>query len=352
MIHANTTVKIILVLSLFSGVALAQDIPEQQITPVSEQTLQQAPASHFTGNAQFSRLPVMPSTGDIAPAIVTFAPNTITAWHTHPHGQYLIVTEGEGRTQEWGKPIQIIHKGDVIWCPPNVKHWHGASTQSAMTHIAMTPVSEDKQGVIWLEKVDLPVEQNPQAVSPPVSAVLTPKQLSLIPIAAFAATGDLAKLKPALIKGLDNGLTVNQIKEALAHQYAYAGFPRSLNGLLTFKNLLEQREKQGIKDIQGTMPDTLPANTDYYQLGTKTLGYLNKTPAGQPLFDNFSPTIDYALKAHLFGYLFSRNNLSYLDRELVTIATLSALANVNNQLKSHLKMMRGEINSAKFRDNC
>lgn len=320
---------------------MAKDIPEQQIMPVSEQTVQQAPASHFTGNAQFSRLPVMPSTGDVAPAIVTFAPNTITAWHTHPHGQYLIVTEGEGRTQEWGKPIQIIHKGDVIWCPPNVKHWHGAGTHSSMTHIAIMPVAKDGKSVTWVEKVDLPAGHKPSLQTDVITpVVLTTKQLNLIPIAAFTATGDLEQLKPALIKGLERGLTVNQIKEALAHQYAYAGFPRSLNGLLTFKSLLEEREKLGIKDIQGAMSGTLPANTDYYQLGIETLSKLTQAPADKPLQDNFAPTIDYALKAHLFGYLFSRNNLSYLERELVTIATLSALGNVNNQLQSHLRIAR------------
>lgn len=256
----------------------------------------------------------------------------------------MIVTEGEGRTQEWGKPIQTIHKGDTIWCPPNVKHWHGASEHSAMSHIAMTPVATDGKNVTWLEKVNLTTEPKASAQPKAITSVrLSQKQLSLIPIAAFNATGNLEQLKPALIKGLENGLTVNEIKQVFAHQYAYAGFPRALNGTLTFKSLLEERQKQGIKDLQGALPSTLPRGTDYYQLGIEQLADLNNTSieeSSKPLVENFSPTMDYALKAHLFGYLFSQDNLSPLEREIVVVSTLSAMGDVNAQLRSHLRITR------------
>lgn len=334
-----------LVVTLFANTALAEDKPTQQIIRIHQHTIQQAPAANFSGKAYFSRLPTMPAAGDVAPATVTFAANTITNWHIHPHGQYLIVIEGEGRTQEWGKPIQQIYKGDTIWCPPGVKHWHGASEHSAMTHIAISPVSKDNQQVTWLEKVELPKATGEKKTSAKKVAQgeLTTKQLSLIPIAAFTATGNMERLTPALVKGLDAGLTVNEIKEALAHQYAYAGFPRSLNGMLAFRSLLEQRQQQGIKDVQGATPSSLARDTNYYQLGNETLAQLNKIPLEQssnPLFDNFSPTIDHALKAHLFGYLFSRDNLGYLERELVVVSTLAALGDVNAQLASHLRITR------------
>lgn len=316
----------------------------QQLTTVDQQMIQSAPSNYFSGHADFARLPVMPSQGDVAPAIVNFEVGTITNWHTHPHGQYLIVTEGEGRTQEWGKPIQTIHKGDTIWCPPNVKHWHGASEYSAMSHIAFSPVATDGKSVTWLEKVDLPKKVKPLQTNAKAETVqLSTKQLSLIPIAAFTATGDLKKLKPALIKGLENGLTVNEIKQVFAHQYAYVGFPRALNGTLTFKSLLEERQKQGIQDIQGELPSTLPRGTDYYQLGIEQLADLNKTSieeSSKPLVENFSPTMDYALKAHLFGYLFSQDNLKPLEREIVVVSTLSAMGDVNAQLRSHLRITR------------
>lgn len=335
-----------LIVTLFANTALAEDKPTQQITRAAEHTVNQATATNFSGKAHFSRLPVMPSVGDVAPATVTFAANTITNWHIHPHGQYLIVIEGEGRTQEWGKPIQQIYKGDTIWCPPGVKHWHGASEHSAMTHIALSPVSKDNQQVTWLEKVELPNEEKAEKKvqeKTTAAVVLSKKQLSLIPIAAFTATGDMERLKPALIKGLEAGLTINELKEVFAHQYAYAGFPRSLNGMLAFRSLLEQRQQQGIQDVQGAAPSNVASDTNYYQLGNETLAKLNKIPLEQsskPLFDNFSPTIDHALKAHLFGYLFSRDNLGFLERELVVVSTLAALGDVNAQLTSHLRITR------------
>lgn len=340
----RSPLKVALALTLLSTAALAEEKPTQQITKYDQHIIQHAPADNFSGKAHFSRLPVMPSEGDIAPATATFAPNAMTNWHIHPHGQYLIVIEGEGRTQEWGKSIQNIQKGDVIWCPPGIKHWHGASVHSGMTHIAISPVPNDDQKVTWLEKVELPQDQIAKTKQTATASItLTDKQLSLIPIAAFTATGDIERLKPALVKGLESGLTVNEIKEALAHQYAYAGFPRSLNGLLTFKSVLEQRQQQGIQDVPGATPTTLASDTNYYQLGNETLAYLNKIPleqSSQPLFDNFSPTIDHALKAHLFGYLFSRDNVGYLERELVVVSTLAALGDVNAQLTSHLRITR------------
>ncbi|MBF7681885.1 carboxymuconolactone decarboxylase family protein [Acinetobacter sp. B5B] len=334
-------IKTLLVMSSLSGVVYAEEQTGQQITRVTSQKVQSAPSSDFSGKAQFSRLPQMPSEGDIAPALVQFEAGAITHWHTHPHGQYLIVTEGEGRTQEWGKPIQIIRQGDVVWCPPNVKHWHGASEQRAMSHIALSPVVQDGKNVVWLEEVSFPSSERTNTPSSNTFVTLEQKQLSLIPIAAFTATGDLVQLKPALIQALDNGLTVNQMKEIFAHQSAYVGFPRALNGMLTFKSVLEERKKQGIKDEEGALPHVLADSTSYYQRGIAQLSALNKASVAEnskPLFDNFSPTMDYALKSHLFGYLFSRDNLSPLDRELVVIGSLSALGGVNAQLRSHLKI--------------
>ncbi len=85
-------------------------------------------------------------------ATVTFEPRARTAWHTHPLGQTLIVTQGRGWLQEWGGDIQEINQGDIVWIPEGVKHWHGATAQTAMTHIA---IAESLNGspVDWLEKV-------------------------------------------------------------------------------------------------------------------------------------------------------------------------------------------------------
>lgn len=85
-------------------------------------------------------------------AYVTFEPGARSAWHTHPRGQYLVVTSGVGLTQEWEKPVQTIRPGDIVWCPPGVKHWHGATPATAMTHLAITGTVDGKN-VNWMEKV-------------------------------------------------------------------------------------------------------------------------------------------------------------------------------------------------------
>ena len=149
-----------------------------QVTPQSVQTVQTTDPAHFTGQGSYARLPVMPSNGDVAAAVVNFPPNVFTDWHSHAQGQYLIVTEGIGRFQEWGKPVQTIQKGDVVWIAPNVKHWHGAGEFTAMAHIALSPAKDN--AVTWFEKVDLPRTERAAAH---ISGSLKAKQLALLPVA-------------------------------------------------------------------------------------------------------------------------------------------------------------------------
>ena len=110
------------------------------------------PAEFFTGTVRVDRLFPANDAAHFSGAYVTFEPGARSAWHTHPTGQHLTVTAGVGRTQTWGGPIEEIKAGDVIWCPPNVKHWHGASPTTAMTHIALTGTINGKN-VEWMEKV-------------------------------------------------------------------------------------------------------------------------------------------------------------------------------------------------------
>jgi quercetin dioxygenase-like cupin family protein len=124
----------------------------QTISRAGSQASIKGPAEFFTGNVRVD--PLFPA-NDSAPfsgAYVTFEPGARSAWHTHPTGQHLLVTAGVGRTGEWEGPVEEIKMGDVIWCPPGVKHWHGASPTTAMTHIALTGTVNGKN-VKWLEKV-------------------------------------------------------------------------------------------------------------------------------------------------------------------------------------------------------
>ncbi|MDA8423301.1 MAG: cupin domain-containing protein [Nitrospiraceae bacterium] len=111
------------------------------------------PVEWFTGNVRID--PLFSAKDAAAPfsgAYVTFEPGARSHWHTHPTGQHLIVTAGVGRTQEAGGPIEEIKAGDVIWCSPTIKHWHGAAPTTAMTHIAITGMLNGK-AVDWMEKV-------------------------------------------------------------------------------------------------------------------------------------------------------------------------------------------------------
>lgn len=124
----------------------------QRITRAGEQHSIAGPAEWFTGRARID--PVWPANDNInaSGGLVTFEPGARSAWHTHPAGQHLMVTSGVGLTQEWGKPVHVIRPGDVVWCPPGVKHWHGAAPNTAMTHLAVTGVVDGKN-VTWMEKV-------------------------------------------------------------------------------------------------------------------------------------------------------------------------------------------------------
>lgn len=164
---------------------------------------------------------------------------------------------------------------------------------------------------------------------------LTARQKAIIPIAAFTATGDLAQLEAALHEGLDAGLTVNEIKEILVHIYAYAGFPRSLNGINTFMAVMDDRQQKGIKDTTGKEASPLPADIDRNQYGEDIRTALTGRVYASPIQD-FAPVVDQFLKEHLFADLFVRDNLDHLSRELVTISALTGIGDVNTQLRSHM----------------
>ena len=110
------------------------------------------PADWFTGTVRIDPLFAAPAPARVSGASVTFEPGARTAWHTHPLGQMLIVTSGLGRVQREGGSVEEIRPGDIVWFSPGEKHWHGASSAAAMTHIAIAEVQNGKV-VDWMEKV-------------------------------------------------------------------------------------------------------------------------------------------------------------------------------------------------------
>lgn len=164
---------------------------------------------------------------------------------------------------------------------------------------------------------------------------LSPRQQATAPIAAFTAAGRLPQLRAALADGLQAGRTISEIIEIQVQMYAYAGFPRSLDGLGTFQAVLDERRAQGITDEPGRPPTALPAGTDILEVGTANQTRLAGAPVTGPLFA-FAPAIDQFLKAHLFGDIFARDNLDWQNREIATVAALATLDGLESQLQSHL----------------
>src|SRR4051812_43608037 len=123
-----------------------------EITRKADMRTVEGPAEYFTGRATITRQFQREDPSRLSGAIVHFEPGARSAWHTHPLGQTLIVTEGVGWTQVEGGPVLEFYAGDILWCPPEHKHWHGATSTAAMTHIA---VQEAKDGspVTWMEHV-------------------------------------------------------------------------------------------------------------------------------------------------------------------------------------------------------
>lgn len=142
-----------LLMTLITFPAVAQEPKAAaNIARAGTQSAYYGPAEYFTGQARVDPLFKADKDISVSSAYVTFEPGARSAWHTHPAGQRLIVTAGVGLTQQEGQAVQTIRAGDVVTCPPGVKHWHGAAPNSAMTHIAVSGVVEGKS-VEWMEKV-------------------------------------------------------------------------------------------------------------------------------------------------------------------------------------------------------
>ncbi|MCB2411091.1 carboxymuconolactone decarboxylase family protein [Hymenobacter lucidus] len=164
------------------------------------------------------------------------------------------------------------------------------------------------------------------------------RQQALVTIAAYTATGNQARLHEALTQGLKAGMTVNEEKEVLVHLYAYCGFPRSLSGINTLMQLLEERKAQGIEDVMGKAASPITSTAPKYERGKQNLEKLTGKPEIGPKTgaNAFSPESDVFLKEHLFADLFERDVLTFQERELATIAALVSLGSVEPMLQFHL----------------
>lgn len=222
----------------------------------------------FTGNVRITSLFAANAPSRATGGRVTFEPGARTAWHSHPLGQTLIITAGMGRIQFWGGAIQDIRTGDVVSIPPATKHWHGASPGSSMTHIAIQEQTDGKTAA-WFEKVTdeqygivapaIPIPDKHSRAQQlygeiaPKFADLTDKVLyadvwerpglskrdrSLITVSALIAMNRPDQLRSHLGLASQNGLTREELAEAITHLAFYSGWPSSVTAATIAKEVL------------------------------------------------------------------------------------------------------------------
>ncbi len=319
----------------FAAESVGAPPPSQQYYPAGSQQSFKGPEAYFTGDVRVDMLFPGNDTAHYSGAYVTFQPGARTAWHLHPAGQHMIVTDGVALTGTRDGKIIEFEEGETVWCPPDIDHWHGATPEKPMTHLVITG-SKDGENVVWKEKVtDEQYYGDRQGKGMADGDALSAKQQSIIPIAAYTANGDLETLKAAIPAGLNAGLSVNEIKEIQIHLYAYVGFPRALNGLATLMAVVEERKAKGIKDEIGQEATPLPEDKSSLALGKALQTQLAGKPVTGPLFE-FAPAINTFLQSHLFGDLFARGILDYQSREIATLSALASIDGVDGQLKAHI----------------
>ena len=162
--------------------------------------------------------------------------------------------------------------------------------------------------------------------------LLSLKQKNIVLISSYTATGNSDELEKAIRNSLNDGMTINEIKEVLIQLYAYCGFPRSLNALSTLLKI--SKENNYAKGEEGK---PLSRNSDKNKIGEKVQTELCGSPVKGELFD-FAPAIDDYLKEHLFGDIFARGILTHKEREIATIGALSTMEGVEPQLKAHIQI--------------
>lgn len=274
-LFAATTMMLFLLASAF-----AQTDRAIKITRSGSQPAQQAPAENFTGSVGVEPLLEATAPSRLAGARVTFAPGARTAWHSHPLGQTLIVTTGAGWVQQEGGEKQEVRVGDVVWTPPGVKHWHGASATDRLTHIALTEQQPDGKRVEWKEKVsDAQYNAPPkvQAVPAPVRLSTTnnrpsaramgdfaPKlaeitddvlyadvwerpQLSrrdrsLVTVAALIAMNRPDQLRSHIARARANGVSKEEVVETITQMAFYAGWPNAVSALAVAREVFQQNQ--------------------------------------------------------------------------------------------------------------
>lgn len=301
-----------------------------------------SPNPNFTGEVWLAPLSEQKEL-NVPMSNVIFEPGCRNSWHSHKAGQMLIATAGVGYYQEKGKPARRLFPGDIVEIAPDVVHWHGAAPDSWFAHVAIT-CNPQTNAAVWLEPVS--DEQYREAVTGSESRyaeanhVLTAREQAIVAVASYTGKGDLEHLKLALVEALEAGMTINEINEVLIHAYAYCGFPRSLQAIQTFVQVVNARKANGMNDPIGREASVVNDNRSRYERGRDILAEISGTPASAPKagYAIFAPTVERFLKEHLFADLFERDLLTYRERELATVSILAGVGGVEPMAVGHMSI--------------
>lgn len=301
-----------------------------------------SPNPNFTGEVWLAPLSEQKEL-NVPMSNVTFEPGCRNSWHSHKAGQMLIATAGVGYYQEKGKPARRLFPGDIVEIAPDVVHWHGAAPDSWFAHVAIT-CNPQTNAAVWLEPVS--DEQYREAVTGSESRyaeanhVLTAREQAIVAVASYTGKVDLEHLKLALVEALEAGMTINEINEVLIHAYAYCGFPRSLQAIQTFVQVVNARKANGMNDPIGREASVVNDNRSRYERGRDILAEISGTPASAPKagYAIFAPTVERFLKEHLFADLFERDLLTYRERELATVSILAGVGGVEPMAVGHMSI--------------
>jgi 4-carboxymuconolactone decarboxylase len=249
--------------------ASAQESKTISITRNSAPPPQMREAENFTGTVGVEMMFQATEPSPLSAGRVTFAPGARTNWHSHPLGQTLIVTAGAGWVQQEGGEKQEMRVGDVVWTPPGVKHWHGATATDRLTHIALAEQQPDGKRVEWMEKVsdaqyNAPVKAQPVPApvrlsttnnrpsaramgdfAPKLAEItddvlyadvwerpqLSRRDRSLVTVAALIAMNRPDQLRSHITRGRANGVTLEEVVETITHMAFYAGWPNAVSAL-------------------------------------------------------------------------------------------------------------------------
>jgi 4-carboxymuconolactone decarboxylase len=323
------------------------------LTRSGSRPVERAPEANFTGDVRVERLFEAIDPSHSSGGLVTFAPGARTAWHSHPAGQILIVTTGAGRVQLWGRSFEEMRSGDVVTIPPGIKHWHGASPQSSMTHLGITEV-RDGVAVQWMEKVTdeqyngalpappqnsaRPSGELQQRIAPGLATLtddvlygdvwqrpeLSPRDRSLVTISVLIATGKTAQLTGHLTRGLANGIKPIEASALLAHLAIYSGWPNAVSALEVYDQVYKARNID--TSSLGAVSPRLPAPASEAARARATDAELG----------NVAPKFAQLTDHVVFETLWRQPDLTVRDRSLVTIAALAAMGD-DDQLDVYVR---------------